>query len=161
MAKDVAVPNDREMLPWEEMRQHIGQLAELDPVDSFSVAARVINEIAQADTAEAIFAANESGPGDVEDYLGSTIGLMRLQFAESSEEFAEGTLGYYAIMHVQVAGKPETQFEPLILTVGAPNVVASVYRMMRLGLFTEDNPVWFRIKGRKTRRGTLYTVHAG
>src|SRR5215831_721656 len=147
-----------QFLPLRNMIRHISQLAELDPVDSQLIAARVINMIAMAETPEQVIEAAESGAADAADYLGRPLGLMAVQFDKSDDSYEEGTLGYYAILQIQLAERPETKEDPLIITIGAPNVVAAVYQWMRQGVVSDDNPYWFIINGRKTKRGTLYTV---
>lgn len=142
---------------WMELQAGIRTMAEASPIEAFDIASVVLDQIANAQTAEEIFAANESGPGDVSDYLGARLGLLDARYAPSAERFRTGTLGYYVVFD---AVDPEG--EKVTISCGAPNVVGSVFRLQRLGLFGPGQaPFYVTLKGRDTANGTLYTVHAG
>jgi len=144
-----------EQRPYQEMVKHLLEMAKLDSEGSFEIAADVIDRIALATTPEEIFAANESGPEDAEDWLNQPIGITSVRWWPSAEKFKKGTLGVYAVFHFQTReGKEE------IMSVGAPNVVATIYRLVRLDFINGVDPFWVVIRGRETPNGTLYTVHA-
>lgn len=144
-----------ELDPWEQMQRELFGIAELTAGDSFEIAKNVINEIAAATSLEAIFSANEGGPGDFADHLGEPVGIANVRYYRSSEQFRNGTLGVYAVG--DFVNKDGNEF---MLSVGAPNVVASIRQMETLGLFGNGKICWFTVKGRGTPNGTLYTVHA-
>ena len=159
MAKEVEKTQSaevEEMRPHQQMMRELAGMAELEAGDSFDIAAQVIDSIAEAQTAEEIFAANESGPKSAEDYLGQRIGLLDVRYRKSAERFRQGTLGVFAVLDAVDEGG-----EKILISVGAPNVVASVRRLQRLGLIDPGTPFWVKIKGRETENGTLYTLHAG
>jgi hypothetical protein len=131
-------------------------MAEASPVEAFDIASVVIDQIANAQTPEEIFAANESGPADMEAYLGTRIQVYDARFSPSAERFRKGTLGFYVVVDaIDQTG------EKVTISCGAPNVVASVFRLMQLNMFEPGKPFPLTIRGRETPNGTLYTVHAG
>ena len=144
-----------ELEPYEQMMRELGGIAQLNAGDNFDIAAGVINKIAVATSADQIFAANESGPGDASDYLGKPLGIYAVRYQKSAEQYASGTLGVYAVFDALT-----DDGEKVMISVGAPNVVASIRQMEVLGLFDESRPFRFVIRGRTTANGTLYTVHA-
>jgi hypothetical protein len=160
MAKDVASQSAKEIdeaRAWMELAQRIGNLAEANPVEAFDIASIVVDAIANATSAEEIFAANESGPADMAEYLNQRLNLTDARFAPSAERFRKGTLGYYVVFDAIDAGG-----EKVTISCGAPNVVASIFRFYELRLFgdgVKSFPV--SIRGRDTANGQLYTVHAG
>lgn len=160
MAKDVASQSTSaidEARAWQELATRIGNLAEANPVEAFDIASVVVDAIANATSAEEIFAANESGPADMAEYLNQRLNLTDARFAPSAERFRKGTLGYYVVFDAVDSGG-----EKVTISCGAPNVVASIFRFYELRLFgdgVKSFPV--SIRGRDTANGTLYTVHAG
>jgi hypothetical protein len=147
-----------ELRPFAQIIYGLRQVAVVDEDAAFEIAAAVIDEIALADSIEAVFAANEKGPKDAEDFLGASLGVYSVKFWRSAEKFRRGTLGYYVVMdYVDFNGVAD------MISVGASNVVASMYRFLQLGAITGDKaqPFWVKIVGRETPNGTLYTVAAG
>lgn len=145
-----------EIRAWETMRDQIAGMAEASPIEAFDIASIVIDQIANATTPEEIFAANESGPADMEQYLGQRLGIYEARYSPSAERFRRGTLGYYVVVDaIDLDG------EKVTISCGAPNVVASVFRLQQLHLFEPGRPFFVTIRGRETPNGTLYTVHAG
>jgi hypothetical protein len=141
---------------WEVMARQIGAMAEASPIEAFDIASIVIDQIASASTPEEIFAANESGPADAADYLNQRLGLLDARFSSSAEKYRKGTLGYYVVLDAL-----DPNGEKVTISCGAPNVVASVFRLYQLNLFEPSRPFWITLRGRETPNGTLYTVHAG
>ena len=145
-----------DLLPaYKAMAIELRQIAELDTGAGFEIAARVINEIATAETIDDVFAANEGGPQSAEDLLGQPMGVYSVRFWKSAEKFAAGTLGVYVVAdYIDHANQPQ------MFATGAPNVVASLRRFEMLNAYQDgkENPLWLTIKGRETGRGTLYTV---
>jgi len=151
--KNTATEVDR---PFQDMIRSIAALAEANPIDSWEIAANVIDTIATAETPEAIFAANESGPSDINEYFNTPLEVYDPKFARSDPKYAKGTLGFYVVFQAI-----DPNGEKLTISTGANNVVASIYRLHRLGFITEDKALPVRFLGRETANGTLYTVHAG
>jgi hypothetical protein len=158
MAKqpETEVDTTNESRAWMELQKGIAGMAETSPIEAFEIASVVLDQIANAQTPEEIFAANESGPADVADYLNQRLLVADARYAPSAERFRKGTLGYYVVFDaIDATG------EKVTLSCGAPNVVGSVYRLQRLGYIAPDKPFPVTIRGRDTANGTLYTVHAG
>jgi hypothetical protein len=145
-----------EMRGYQVLQQQMAELAEAQGDASFEISARVLDAIAMAETPEEVFAANESGPGDMEDWLGIPLGVREIRPWKSSEKFRAGTLGFYVALDIVTReGKEE------MITVGAPNVVGGIFRLYKLGyLGNGQAPFWLIVKGRETGEGTLYTIHA-
>jgi hypothetical protein len=160
MAKNVASQSAQEIdqaRAWQELAVRIGSLAEANPVEAFDIASVVVDAIANATSADEIFAANESGPADMADYLNQTLNLTDARFAPSAERFRKGTLGFYVVFDaVDAYGGKVT------ISCGAPNVVASLFRLWELRFFGDGVKTFpVSIRGRDTANGQLYTVHAG
>lgn len=141
---------------WMELQDGISRMAEASPIEAFDIASVVLDQIANAQTPEEIFAANESGPGDVSEYLGQTLQVLDPRYSPSAEKFRKGTLGFYVVFDAVTPSG-----ERVTLSCGAPNVVGSIYRLQRLGMFDDGKTFPLMLKGRETPNGTLYTVHAG
>lgn len=160
MAKDVASQTDKgidEARAWQELATRISHVAEANPVEAFDIASIVVDAIANATTAEEIFAANESGPADMADYLNQRLNLVDARFAPSAERFRKGTLGFYIVFDAI-----DSQGEKVTISCGAPNVVASLFRFWELRFYGDGVKTFpVSIRGRDTVNGTLYTVHAG
>ena len=141
--------------PYTQLVNEVRNIAALDSDQGgrFEIAAQVIDLIATAADEESIFAANETGPADMEDWLNVPLTVTDFLFMKSAERFREGGLGVYVVLtHVTENGDTVT------LTTGAANVVASARQFQRLGYGTPDNPARFRIVGKETANGTLYKI---
>lgn len=143
--------------PYEAMQKELSTIVSMTGDEwKFDIAASVIDQILTANSAEEIFAANESGPGDVANYLNVPMTMDgEPRYAKSAEKFSSGGLGFYVVFDAITKSG-----EKVLLSVGASNVVASLRQMQRLGLFENGKEFWFQIRGRETPNGTLYTVHA-
>jgi hypothetical protein len=155
MAREPVAAKSEEMRPWQQLQAQLKAVASLDSDNAFDIAASVIDQIAAATSVDQIFAANESGPADVADYLGRPLSIYDARYHPSAERFAAGTLGYYVVFDSYT-----DDGEKVLLSCGAPNVVASIWQMQRIGAFAPDKPFRMVIRGRDTANGTLYTVHA-
>jgi hypothetical protein len=156
--RDLTEAEIAELRPFAQIIYGLRKTAVVDEDAAFEIAAAVIDEIAIADSIEAVFAANEKGPKDAEDFIGTSVGVYDIRFWRSAEKFRKGTLGYYVVMRYIDFNKKAD-----MISVGAPNVVASMYRLAELGAITGDPeaPFWVKIVGRETPNGTLYTLAAG
>lgn len=144
--------------PYEVMMKELQDIAEIESHGNvaFEIATQVIDKIAAATSPEEIFAANESGPADMADYVGRPIGIRTVRWFKSAESFSKGGLGVYAVLSIVTEGG-----EDALLSVGAPNIVASVHAVQKLGLIQEDGkPFWCMVRGRQTPNGTLFTFHS-
>ena len=144
--------------PYEVMMEELANIATLESNGNvaFEIASQVIDQIAAATSPEEIFAANDSGPADMSDYIGRPIGISEVRYFKSSEAFAKGSLGVYAVLKVVTENGGEA-----LISVGAPNVVASVRQAQKLGLIQEDGkPFWCMVRSRVTPNGTLFTLHS-
>ena len=147
-----------ELRPFAQIIAKLRKIAVVDEDAAFEIAAAVIDEIALADSIEAVFAANEKGPKDAEDFLEASLGVVGVRFWRSAEKFRRGTLGYYVVIdYVDYNGVRD------MISVGAANVVASLFRLAELGAITGDaeSPMWVKIHGRETPNGTLYVLQQG
>lgn len=147
-----------ELRPFAQIVYGLKKIAVADENAAFEIAASVIDEIALADSIEAVFAANEKGPLDAEDLLDQSLGVFNIKFWRSAEKFRSGTLGYYVVMDFV-----DYEGNAAMVSTGAVNVVASLYRFMELGAITGDkqSPFWVKIHGRETPNGTLYLLQQG
>jgi hypothetical protein len=153
-AKTPAPKKATELRPYETLIQEIARRAELDGVSSFDIAANVIDQISQATTFEEIVAANNSGPVDVNDYFGTPLTVTNVRFMKSAEQFRQGGLGHYALINALTDRGDE-----LLLSTGAPNIVAGLYHMLRVGIIRpgeKDQRMSFQ--GRVTANGTLFFI---
>src|SRR5215831_19461288 len=143
-----------ETRPYRTLIRHIKAFAEASPIEAFEIAAIVIDKIAVAQTPDEIFAANESGPADMEVYLNRPLDVYNPRFAPSAEKFRKGGLGYYVVFDCTPDGVKTT------VSTGAPNVVAPVFRLVQLDFIGEDKAFPLVVRGRETPNGTLFTCHA-
>jgi hypothetical protein len=165
--RDLSPAEIAELRPYQQLVRKLRDVATVEEDAAFEIAAKVIDEIMVAESIEAVFAANESGPQDAEDYLDKSLGVFGVRFWRSAEKFRKGTLGFYVVMdYVDFDGNKE------MVSVGASNVVASIFRLMELGAGgaqivqggfegDPDTPIWVKIHGRETPNGTLYVLQQG
>lgn len=140
--------------PFAKMREELKGMASLDAAagGGVEIAMTVVDLIATADSIEDIFAANETGPTALDDYINVPISCTDVMYLKSADKY-KGGLGTYAVFDILTdAG------EPAKLSTGAPNVVASLRQMQRLGFCKPDKPARFRILSRETANGNLLLV---
>lgn len=146
-----------DLRPYMKLRDDILAIAKLDADQGagFDVASRVIDEITKAETMEDIFAANEQGPIKAEDLVNIPLSPFDISWHKSAEKFATGGLGVYGVLSAY-----KDDGEEIVVSCGAPNLVAS-WRMMQLGGFINaDDPQKGRhkITATDTPNGTLLRV---
>lgn len=154
MAKEDSASTEVETLrPYQKLQNQLAARVGLDATNgsNFDIAAQVIDLIMTAGTEDEIFAANESGPLDITDYLGTPINIWQLTFFRSAEKYRANSLGFYVVMDAFDDTGAEIK-----LSTGAPNVVSSMKRLEELGLIKEEKPYRVKITGRETGNGTLY-----
>jgi hypothetical protein len=147
-----------EIRPYMELARKLVNIAKLTQADAgIEISQAVVDRIALAMSPEEIFAANESGPGDMDEYLSMPIELFeepRVSIADP--KYRRGTLGVYLTMKFHTQDKEEH-----LVTVGAVNVVASWWRLWELEMFgTGGKTFWNEVRSQPTPNGNLYTVHA-
>ena len=143
--------------PFEKLMDALRLRAQADGANgNFEIAANVIDKIAQATSPEDIFAANAAGPADMADYLHKNLNITDITVYKSAEKFSAGGMGTYVVMEGFMDGTGEA----FLLSTGAPNVVASVFRAQTAGFLSAEKPFRCQILGRETANGTLYTVGA-
>lgn len=140
--------------PYQRMGKELAELAVLDAPDSVDIAAQAIDQIAQAETLEDILAANESGLASAEDYIGVPLNITGLTWRPSDAKYQKGTLGsVYTVIDALLDNG-----EPITLSTGAPNVVASLRQAQKLGLIRDDEPLRVQITEKTTANGVLYRL---
>jgi hypothetical protein len=157
--RTASTPNEiADMRPYQQLVKELGEVAKMNAENSFDIASQVIDQITTAGTIEEVFAANEGGPGDAENYVGQPIGIWSVSYLPVAEKFKKNSLGVYAVVEFFTREDEDSH----MITVGASNVVASLRRLEHLGAITheKDQPLWVVIRGRETGNGTLYTLHA-
>ena len=131
--------------------------ADMDQANSFEIAANVADAIASAQTLEEVMEAAKRGPEDMADFVGKAFRMVgsSLRWAESSEQFRDGGVGFYAIFKCVTMDEVEHT-----ISTGATNVVFQLRQMERLGVFDGDgqSAAIFTIASRPTKSGTLYRI---
>ena len=158
--KAVAIPQEQSLERYESLRDELSQLADLDAGESFEIAKQVINAIAAAETLEDIFDANtKGGPLNVrdEDIIEQPLYVYDVRWWRSADKYSRNNLGVYAVLDVFFEGGED---EPFKVSTGAPNVVASIRMMQKLGLIDpgRSKAVELVFKSRETGAGALITV---
>ena len=153
MAKEVA-----EKRPYEVALQEIDGRATLDGENSFDIAAEVADKIMSADDLDAVMAAAEQGPEDLEEFVGSSFQFIggSLRWSVAAEQYREGGTGYYAVFKCRTMNGNDH-----LVSTGATNVVFQLRKMEKLGVFDNMDQVYetyFTVKSRPTGKGTLYRI---
>lgn len=154
MAKDVTTSEPAaDLRPYQNLQNYLAQRVELDGTNgsAFEIASQVIDLILNAEDEDALFAANESGPLDMERFLNRPLNFASLSFFKSAEKYRENGLGYYVVMDAI-----DDRGESVKLSTGAPNIVASMRKLESMGLIKEDAPYRCVIASRETANGNLY-----
>lgn len=120
----------------------------------FELAAKAMDKIAEADTLDGIFEANSAASlPSMEDFLGQPFTIEELSFNQSADEYKRGGVGAYAYVKAMLDNAEFVEF-----TVGAPNVVSSLFRIQEIGLLSKTPKPRVVVKGKKTGNGTLYQL---
>lgn len=122
---------------------------------SFDIASQVVDKIVTAESADDVFAANEAGPADLNDFEGQTLNVYSLDWFTGDAKYKEG-LGVYVVFHAY-----DTKGNDVVISTGAVNVCSSLYRLEMLGAIREDQPLAVTFRSRTTANGTLWTIHKG
>lgn len=155
---DVDVPTS----PAQGMMQRLASQAALEAsitvsdADVKELVLQRLNTIAEADTLDALFDANTSStlPSAKEASEKGPLTILELEFRRPQEKFAEAGIGAYA--YVQSIDDRGEVFD---WTTGAPNIVATLYRIQELGLLGKPEKPRIKIMSRVTGSGnTLYSV---
>ena len=141
--------------PFEGLMRELHSRAKLEG-SAFEIASQVIDAIAQADSVEAIFEANESGPTSLKEneHLHKVnLNITDARYHKSAEKFAANNLGVFVTFDAYLDSGDE-----VMVSTGAPNVVASLYRAQREGWLSTDKPLRCRIVPKDSANGVLLTV---
>jgi hypothetical protein len=147
--------------PYQEFQRNLIQRAELESglggeASAFEIASRVVDEIATATTDTDVFAANEGGGVDLEEFLNIPFICTNLVVRQSEEKYRKNGLGVYVQFNA-VFDNGET----VMLSTGATNVVASIIKLEQLGYITPGNSYKIKVVGKTTAKGTLYKLAQG
>jgi hypothetical protein len=137
--------------PYLKMIDQLAGQAQLDGGNSFDIASQVIDKIATATTPDEMFDAQESGPGDLADYVNIPLTVSNVRVQRSAEQYTKNGegLGVYAVFDAETADG-----ETLLISTGAVNVVTSLYKAQISGWL----PMKCRFTAKVTANGTLYRV---
>lgn len=151
---EVDTPNRPYMHMMEKMHSQAAiESSVSDGTDAFEIASQVVDKIAVAETLDDIFDANESGMDKAKQYIGMPLTLTELGFSKSQEKFRKGNLGVFCKVDAVLDDGREVSF-----SVGATNVVASLFRIQEIGLMSKTPRPRVVIKGTETANGTLYKL---
>lgn len=153
--ENTPVTPSNEVRLYQKLQKDLAALASLDAQNgNFDIAAAVIDGIMAAETADDVFAANDSGPLDVREYIGVPLTVFDLMYRKSDAKYAEnGGLGFYVVFDAHTDNG-----EVVKMSTGAPNLVASFRKLQTLGYCQETNPLRVAIRGKETANGTLLTL---
>lgn len=121
---------------------------------AFELASQAIDKIATASTDDEIFDANEAStlPGVIEAAEKGALTILEIEARPGKTEYKGGVAAYLYVSSVTDNG------EAFEWTVGAPNIVASLFRFQENGRIGGSTPIRLRIKGRQATNGILYSV---
>lgn len=121
---------------------------------AFELASQAIDKIANATTDDEIFDANEAStlPGVLEAAEKGALTILEIEARPGKSEYKGGVAAYLYVSSVTDNG------EPFEWTVGAPNVVTSLFRFQERGRIGGSTPIRLKIKGRQATNGVLYSV---
>jgi hypothetical protein len=150
--------------PYERMVKEMQGIAKLESENGsgFEVASKVIDGILQVemqnDDVEAfiddVLDAGNSGPLKVEDIEHQPFVIKEITWLKSAEAFADGGFGTYAV----VTAMKVPSLEDLLFTTGATQVVGTLWKFWKAGVFESDKNPTLVVRGRPTPSGTLYRV---
>lgn len=117
---------------------------------AFELASLAIDRIAEANTWDEIFEANNAGvlPGVEEAATKGPLTLQEVEFSPSQEQYRQGGVGVYAYVDSVTDNGEEFQF-----TTGSVNVVMSLFHAQKKGILKDAR---IRIE----QRGRMYLVTA-
>jgi hypothetical protein len=148
--------------PYERMVKQLQGIAKLeaDSGAGFDIAANVIDKMLTVDLngedfdsfIDGVLEAGSDGPLKAEDMEHKPFQVREIQWFKSAEAFATGGFGTYAVVK---ATNPVT-FEDLIFSVGATNVVGTLFAFDQRGVFESDKNPLLVIRSRPTPNGRLF-----
>lgn len=146
--------NSTEIRPFQSLAERLFQLAENDDSWQGEIMRDTVDRIASADSPEAIFDANDSGPGglkDAEELLNKPLAVDfdTFRYIKSAEQYRANNLGVFLVFDAY-----DDNGEKTTISTGAPNVVAS---LARLQMIHKDgdlaSPYRLMFKSKQTSRG--------
>lgn len=151
-----------ELRPYERMVKKLQGIAKLESENGsgFDIAANVIDKMLTVELngddfdsfIDGVLGAGSDGPLKAEQMEHKPFQVREIQWFKSAEQFSSGGFGTYAVVK---AVNPVT-FEDIIFSVGATNVVGTLFAFDQRGVFESDHNPILVIRSRPTPNGTLY-----
>lgn len=151
-----------ELRPYERMVKQLQGIAEIEAANGagFDIAANVIDKMLTVELEDDNFDAyidgvlgvGEDGPLKAEDMEHKPFQVREITWFKSAEAFAGGGFGTYAVVK---ATNPVT-FDELVFSVGATNVVGTLFAFDQRGVFESDKNPLLVIRSRPTPNGKMY-----
>lgn len=149
-----------ELRPYERMVKKLHGVAQLDSENGggFEIAAGVIDKmltVSEEDNdafIDAVLNAGSDGPMKAEDMEHKPFVVKEITVYKSAEAFEKGGFGTYLV----VKATNPISFDDIVFSVGATNVVGSLFAFNERGIFeSEQNPTLV-IRSRPTPNGKLF-----
>lgn len=112
------------------------------PLDGNAINNRMLQNIAEADTVDDILDANVTQTLKLEALENEAVKINAVSFHESSDEYAEGGWGFFAVMQLE---------DGRVVTTGSRTVVLKLYKLEKKNAFPLATPV--RFTAARTRAG--------
>lgn len=151
-----------DLRPYERMVKQLQGIAKLDAENGsgFDIAANVIDKMLTVELdgdnfdafIDGVLGAGSDGPLKAEDMEHKPFQVREIQWFKSAEQFTGGGFGTYAVVK---ATNPVT-FDELIFSVGATNVVGTLFAFDQRGVFESDKNPILVIRSRPTPNGKLF-----
>lgn len=158
-AENTAVESLR---PYERMVKQLQGIAKLESENGsgFDIAANVIDKMLTVELdgenfdayIDGVLGAGADGPLKAEDMEHKPFQVREITWFKSSEQFSAGGFGTYAVVK---ATNPVT-FDEIIFSVGATNVVGTLFAFDQRGVFESDKNPILVIRSRPTPNGKLF-----
>lgn len=146
--------------PYERMVKRLQGIAKMDAEggSGFDIAANVIDKmltVSEEDNdafIDAVLNAGSDGPLKAEDMEHKPFQVREIQWFKSAEAFSAGGFGTYAVVK---ATNPVT-FDEIVFSIGATNVVGTLFAFDQRGIFESDKNPILVIRSRPTPNGKLF-----
>lgn len=146
--------------PYERMVKRLQGIAKMDAEggSGFDIAANVIDKmltVSEEDNdafIDAVLNAGSDGPLKAEDMEHKPFQVREIQWFKSAEAFSAGGFGTYAVVK---AMNPVT-FDEIVFSIGATNVVGTLFAFDQRGIFESDKNPILVIRSRPTPNGKLF-----
>lgn len=148
--------------PYERMVKQLQNIAKMESENGsgFDIAANVIDKMLTIELdgdnfdsfIDGVLGAGADGPMKAEDMEHKPFQVREIQWFKSAEAFTAGGFGTYAVVK---ATNPVT-FDEIIFSVGATNVVGTLFAFDQRGVFESDKNPILVIRSRPTPNGKLF-----